>query len=126
MPKKIDMSSPRQDELIENIRALLFGNKNVCVLCDIDNKPDVQKKVLDLIPDLRMHFLIHNIPGVQRPDSLKRPWLSIMKTFLKYKYHLVSENFLMKTENGVVATKRYILLPKDTIVDTAADDDDSM
>lgn len=118
MPKKIDTASPRQDELIEEIRKTLFGIKNVCILHDIDSKPDVQKQVADLIPELRAHFLIHNIPGVQRPDTMKRPWLSIMKTFLRYKYHLVSENYLLKTPTGVVATKRYILLPKDSIVDS--------
>ena len=117
MPKKIDPASPRQDELIEEIRKTLFGAKNVCILHDIDNKPEVQKTIVDLIPELRTHFLIHNIPGVQRPDTMKRPWLSIMKTFLRYKYHLVSENYLLKTPEGVVATKRYILLSKDSIVE---------
>lgn len=117
MPKKIDPASPRQDELIEEIKKILFGTKNVCILHDIDQKPDVQKQIADLIPELRSNFLIHNIPGVQRPETMKRPWLSIMKTFLRYKYHLVSENYLMKTPDGVVATKRYILLSKDSIVD---------
>lgn len=115
MPKKIDNSSPKQDELIDKIRQILFGSKNTCVLHDIDNQPELQEQVIALIPELRTSFLIHNIPGVQRPDTLKRPWLSIMKTFLRYKYHIVSENFLIKTPSGVVATKRYILLPKDSI-----------
>ena len=118
MPKKIDPASPKQDELIEHIRNTIFGTKNVCVLHDIDQNAEVQKKIMELIPDLRNNFLIHNIPGVQRPESLKRPWLSIMKTFLKYRYHIVSENYVWKKPDGsVVATKRYILLPKDSIVD---------
>lgn len=121
MPKKIDPASAKQDALIEQIRQTLFGSKNVCILHDIDNRTDVQKQIVELIPELRSNFLIHNIPGVQRPDTMKRPWLSIMKTFLKYKYHLVSENYLLKTQNGVVATKRYILLSKDSIIDQSSD-----
>lgn len=120
MPKKIDHASPKQDELIEQIRSVLFGNKNTCVLYEVDNQPEMQEKITALIPELRTNFLIHNIPGVQRPDTLKRPWLSIMKTFLRFKYHIVSENFLIKTQSGVIATKRYILLPKDSIIETSA------
>ena len=118
MPKKVDSSSQTQDDLIETIRGLLFGSKNVCILYEIDQNTEVQQQILDLIPALRTNFLIHNIPGVQRPDTLKRPWLSIMKTFLKHKYHIVSENYILKKPDGVIATKRYILLPKDSIVES--------
>jgi hypothetical protein len=118
MPKKITATSDDQDQLIESIKNILFGDKNWCILHEIDQKPEKQQEVLDLIPELRKSFLIHNLAGVQRPDSLKRPWLSIMRTFLRRKYHVLSENYLMKhSDTGdIIATKRYILLPKEAIL----------
>lgn len=117
MPKKVVASSGDQDELIEKIRGILFGDRNTCILYDMDHNAAVQQQILELIPSLRSHFLIHNIPGVQRPQSLKRPWLSIMRAFLKKKYHILCENYICKRPEGNVATKRYVLLPKDSIVE---------
>lgn len=117
MPKKITATSDDQERLIDRIKSTLFGDKNWCVLHEIDNEPEKQQQVLELIPELRASFLIHNLAGVQRPDTLKRPWLSIMRTFLRRKYHVLSENYLMKREDGgIIATKRYILLPKEAIL----------
>lgn len=117
MPKKITATSADQDRLIDTIKTIAFEDKNWCILHDLDNQPEKQQWILDLIPELRSSFLIHNLAGVQRPDTLKRPWLSIMRTFLRRKYHVLSENYLLRTaEGGVVATKRYILLPKEAIV----------
>lgn len=112
MPKVIKATSEDQDVLIEKIRDTVFGDKNWCVLHDVDHKPEVQEKIMEMIPELRKSFLIHNIAGVQRPDTLKRPWLSIMRTFLRKKYHVLSENYVVKRPEGLVATKRYVLLPK--------------
>lgn len=119
MPKKITATDNDQDELIDKIKTLIFGDKNYCVLYELDKRDDLQKSILDLIPELRNKFLIHNIPGVQRPETLKRPWLSIMRNFLKRKYTIVSENYLHKTDDSVFATKRYIILPKDALNLTA-------
>lgn len=116
MPKKITATSDDQEKLIETIKTIIFGDRNWCVLHDMDHQPDKQQSVLDLIPQLRSSFLIHNLAGVQRPDTLKRPWLSIMRTFLRRKYHVLSENYLMKQSDGkVIATKRYVILPKEAI-----------
>lgn len=115
MPKKIHATDHDQDALIEKIRSIIFGEKNYCVLYEMDQRQDVHQQIEDLIPELRSSFLIHNVAGVQRPETLKRPWLSIMRNFLKRKYTIVSENLLYKTEGGVHATKRYILLPKDVL-----------
>lgn len=122
MPKKVLASSEEQDRLIEQIRRLIFGDRNTCILHEMDHKPEVQEKVMALLPALRAHFLIHNIPGVQRPQSLKRPWLSIMRAFLKRKYHILCENYVWKRPEGTVATKRYVLLPKESIVDVDVDE----
>lgn len=116
MPKKITATENDQEKLIDSIKTIIFGDKNWCVLHDIDQQPEKQQQVLDLIPNLRQNFLIHNLAGVQRPDTLKRPWLSIMRTFLRRRYHVLSENYLMKTsDGGIIATKRYVLLPKEAI-----------
>ena len=115
MPKKINATESEQDALIDNIRELIFGDRNYCILYELDKREDIHNKIYDLIPVLKSNFLIHNIPGVQRPETLKRPWLSIMRAFLKRKYSIISENYLLKLPNEVVATKRYILLPKDAI-----------
>jgi hypothetical protein len=117
MPKKITATPDDQERLIDSIKSILFGERNWCVLHDIDSQPELQQRVLDLIPDLRQSFLIHNLAGVQRPGTLKRPWLSIMRTFLRRKYHVLSENYLVKkSDGGIIATKRYVLLPKEAIV----------
>ena len=115
MPKKITATTDDQNAIIDKIKDLVFGEKNFCILYELDQRSDLQVEIDKLLPEIRSNFLIHNVPGVQRPDSLKRPWLSVMRTFLKKKYTIVSENYLLRLPDQVVATKRYILLPKDVL-----------
>lgn len=115
MPKKLQINDTDQDLLIEDIRKIIFGEKNTCILYELDKNEEIQEKILNLIPSLRNKFLIHNIPGVQRPETLKRPWLSIMRSFLKRKYSIISENYIIKTDNGNIPTKRYILLSNELL-----------
>lgn len=116
MPKKPE-NDEKQSELLERIRLLVFGSSKTCLLSELDEKTDMHAAVLGLIPELRVHFHIHNIPGIQRPETLKRPWLSIARNLLRRKYHFLSENCIYKKDGKPVHTKRYMLVPKELLQD---------
>lgn len=117
MPKRITATEDEREIIINEIKETIFGDKNWCILYDLDRNPDVNHKIGELIPKIKSAFLIHNMAGIQRPETLKRPWLSIMRTFLKQKYHIIGENHIVRREGNVIATKRYVLVPKGLIAD---------
>lgn len=110
MPKKI-ISTEIQESLINKLIEIAFQNGHTMILSEMDNDKEKQDKIMALVPDLKKNFLINNIVGIQRHDALKRPWLSILKKFIKMKYNIVIEDY----RHNSVRTKRYIIIPLDFI-----------
>ena len=87
-------------ELIDKMNTILdLENKNTYTLYELDNNKDVQKQIMDLIPEIRKWFSFNGIKAVGEPSKIKRPWLSIIKHLLKTRYNMVSLDYHF-TENG--------------------------
>lgn len=97
----------KQDELIEQLRSIVSPNHEPFTLLQLDMTPELQRRIMDLVPDLRANFHLHHETGIQKPEILKRPWLSILKSFLSKKYEILIEDYLDRESKK--RTKRYHL-----------------
>jgi len=104
------INEEKQGALIDRLRDLVFPNKQPITLYTIDNDPDLQEKIMAMRDTLRTEFYLHHETALQKPDVLKRPWLSLMKSILGKRYGLLIEDYRDK-EKGV-RTKRYHLVDK--------------
>ena len=100
MRLKSELYKKEQDEIIDKIITILdLKNKNTYTLYELDKNEEIQKQIMDLIPEIRKWFSFNGIKAVGEPSKIKRPWLSIIKHLLKRKYNIESKDFQL-TENG--------------------------
>jgi hypothetical protein len=100
MRLKSELYKKEQEEIVDKIITILdLENKNNYTLYELDNNEEIQKKIMELIPEIRKWFSFNNMKAVGEPSKIKRPWLSIIKNLLKSKYNIESKDFQF-TENG--------------------------
>ena len=100
MRLKSELYKKEQEEIVDKIILILdLENKNTYTLYELDNNENIQKQIMDLIPEIRKWFSFNGIKAVGEPSKIKRPWLSIIKHLIKPKYKLESKDFQL-TENG--------------------------
>jgi hypothetical protein len=100
MRLKSELYKKEQDELIDKIITILdLEHKSTYILYELDNNKEIQKQIMELIPEIRKWFSFNGIKAVGEPSKIKRPWLSIIKHLLKPKYNIGSKDFQF-TENG--------------------------
>jgi hypothetical protein len=100
MRLKSELYKKEQDEIIDKIISILdLGNKNTYTLYELDKNEEIQKQIIELIPEIRKWFSFNGIKAVGEPSKIKRPWLSIIKHLLKTRYNIESKDFQF-TENG--------------------------
>jgi len=108
------IDTDKQNQVIKALKDLICPhNKTAFTLYDIDHDPALQSNILALIPDIRAQFYLHNFTGVSKPDSLKRPWLSLIKAVLGKRYDILIEDYRDKQRG--IRTKRYHLQERATI-----------
>lgn len=84
MRLKSELYKKEQIKLSKKIIDILeLDENNQIILYYLDNDTEKQKKILDLIPELRKYFSFGLIRGIESPDVLKRPWLSIIRQITK-------------------------------------------
>lgn len=111
MKLKSVLYKKEQDEICDKIISILNldGDKSI-TLYELDNDKVKQQLILDLIPDIRKYFTTGAV-GVAYTDTVKRPWLSIIRNITKFKYQLIYGDYTKKINDARVRTKRYIFLP---------------
>ena len=111
MRLKSELYKKEQDEIIDKICDILdLENKNTYTLYELDKNEEIQKQIMELIPEIRKWFSFNHMKAVGEPEKIKRPWLSIIKFFTKTKYILESKDFQF-TENGkYIRTHKYIFI----------------
>ena len=109
MRLKSELYKKEQDEIIEQIIKILdLENKNTYTLYELDKNEEIQKQIMELIPEIRKWFSFNGIKAVGEPSKIKRPWLSIIKHLIKSKYNMESLDYHF-TENGKhIRTQNYI------------------
>jgi hypothetical protein len=99
MRLKSELYKKEQEEIVDKIIKILdLENKTEYTLYELDKNEEIQKKIMELIPEIRKYYAFNNMKAVGEPNKRKRPWLSIIKNLLKTKYNIVSKDFQF-TEN---------------------------
>jgi hypothetical protein len=111
MRLKSELYKKEQDEIIEKIVNILdLKNKTEYTLYELDKNEEIQKQIMELIPEIRKWFSFNNMKAVGEPNKIKRPWLSIVKHLIKKKYNIESNDFQF-TENGkYIRTHKYTFI----------------
>ena len=113
MRKKTELYPKQQEELIEKIIKILeLDEEDSIVLHHLDNDTEKINKLMELIPELRMYFAFSKIVGLNDPDQVKRPYLSLIKMITKSKYRMFKSDFRIITETGIIRTKKYTFIKK--------------
>ena len=100
MRLKSELYKKEQEEIVDKIINILdLENKNTYTLYELDKNQELQKQIMDLIPEIRKWFSFNGIKAVGEPSKIKRPWLSIIKHLIKSKYNMISLDYHF-TENG--------------------------
>jgi len=111
MRNKSDLYKEQQYNIIDNlINILNLDEDNGITLYDLDNNEDKQKEIMDLIPEIKKYFRIDSIHGIRNTDTIKRPYLSIIRNITKIKYNILLTDFRTERDNKKIRTTKYIFL----------------
>jgi len=92
MRLKSELYKKEQEEIVDKIVNILdLKNKTEYTLYELDKNEEIQKKIMDLIPEIRKYYAFNNMKAVGEPNKRKRPWLSIIKNLLKTKYNIITD-----------------------------------
>ena len=108
MRLKSELYKKEQEEIVDKIIIILdLENKNTYTLYELDNNENIQKQIMDLIPEIRKWFSFNGIKAVGEPSKIKRPWLSIIKHLTKTKYNIESKDFQFTEDGKYIRTHSY-------------------
>jgi hypothetical protein len=108
MRLKSELYKKEQDEIIDKIITILdLENKITYTLYELDNNEEIQKQIMELIPEIRKWFSFNGIKAVGEPSKIKRPWLSIVKQLTKTKYNMVSLDYHFTENKKNIRTQMY-------------------
>ena len=92
MRLKSELYKKEQEEIVNKIITILdLENKTEYTLYELDKNEEIQKKIMELIPEIRKYYAFNNMKAVGEPNKRKRPWLSIIKNLLKTKYNIITD-----------------------------------
>ncbi len=109
MRLKSELYKKEQEDIVDKIIKILdLENKTEYTLYELDKNEEIQKQIMELIPEIRKYYAFNNMKAVGEPNKRKRPWLSIIKNLLKHRYKFESVDYRIN-ENGVeIRTHKYI------------------
>jgi hypothetical protein len=109
MRLKSELYKKEQDDIIDKIISILdLENKNTYTLYELDKNQEIQKHIMELIPEIRKWFAFNNMKAVGEPNRIKRPWLSIIKNLLKSKYIIENNEQQFKVNEKWIKSPIYI------------------
>ena len=113
MRLKSELYKKEQEEIVDRIIGILqLKQDNSITLYELDRDTVKQKKIMDLIPDIRKYFAFNNIKAVGEPSMIKRPWLSIIKAILKPYYVVINKQLSFHISAKKIRTVKYIFSKK--------------
>jgi len=108
MRLKSELYKKEQEEIVDKIIGILdLENKKSYTLYELDNNEEIQKQIMELIPEIRKWYSFNGMKAVGEPEKIKRPWLSIIKHLIKSKYNMVSKDFQFTQDGRYVRTHIY-------------------
>lgn len=64
---------------LQIINILGLDVKGQIMLYSLDHDINKQNQIMNMLPELRKYFAFKNMCGIESPEKLKRPWLSVIK-----------------------------------------------
>ena len=108
MRLKSELYKNEQEEIVDKIIEILnLENKNSYTLYELDNNEEIQKQIMELIPEIRKWYSFNGMKAVGDPERIKRPWLSIIKHLIKSKYNMVSLDHHFTDNKKYIHTQLY-------------------
>lgn len=108
MRLKSELYKKEQEDIVDKIVKILdLENKTEYTLYELDKNEEIQKQIMELIPDIRKYYSFNGIKAVGEPSKIKRPWLSIIKHLIKMKYSMVSLDYHFTEEGNYIRTQKY-------------------
>ena len=101
-----------QAAIVKQVMDMLNLEGDGFYLYDIDRNKDIQKKIMDLVPEIWKYFPHVNITGLIYPEKCKRAWLSIVRGVIKNQYVLKYRTCRYQIEGGSRHTMKYYLESK--------------
>lgn len=98
-----------QAAIVKQVMDMLNLEGDGFYLYDIDRNKDIQKKIMDLVPEIWKYFPHVNITGLIYPEKCKRAWLSIVRGVIKNQYVLKYRTCRYQIEGGSRHTMKYYL-----------------
>lgn len=113
MRKKNEVYKNEQLYLSHKIIEILNLNKNNQILLyDLDNDKNKQQQILDLVPELRKYFSFRNMVGVENPEKLKRPYMSIIRHITKLTHTITHKQKKITINHKPIVTSLYTFTEK--------------
>ena len=111
MRLKSELYKKEQEEICDKIVEILdLSETNTITLYELDNDKEKQKKIIELIPEIRKYFSFNSMKAVGEPHRIKRPWLSIIKQITKLKYTITAKDHRIKIGDSIERTILYRIL----------------
>jgi hypothetical protein len=111
MRLKSELYKKEQEEIVDKIVNILdLQNKTEYTLYELDKNEEIQKQVMELIPEIRKYYSFNGIKAVGEPNKIKRPWLSIIKHLIKQKY-MITTSFSYETYDKS-QTQKYLFVKR--------------
>jgi hypothetical protein len=111
MKLKSNLYEKEQSDILNRLIDILqIDNNSTIILYELDNDGAKQTQIIDLIPNIRKYFSLSNVRGIKNPETLKRPWLSVMRHMLKSKYKMISKDHQITKDGQKIRTKRYLFI----------------
>jgi hypothetical protein len=108
MRLKSELYKKEQEEIVDKIVKILnLKNKTEYTLYELDNNEEIQKQIIEIIPEIRKWFSFNNMKAVGEPNKIKRPWLSIIKHLIKTKYNMSSLDYHFTEKGKHIRTQMY-------------------
>lgn len=93
MRLKSELYKDEQIKLSNKIIDILeLDENNQIILYNLDNDEDKINKIIGLIPELRKYFSFRDISGLEKTETTKRPYLSIVRQITKLTHTLSTKD----------------------------------
>ena len=105
---KSDLYKKEQIEITNKLLKIIdLENKNPILLYRLDNDIELQKQIMNLIPEIRTFFTFYDMAAVCEPRRFKRPYFLIIKYLLKTLYTITTKEFHFTENNKRIRTVKY-------------------
>lgn len=109
MQSKRILYKNEQDEIVNEIHNLLVDENGSFVLYELEKNTSKVSAIMDMFPRIKKYFTMSNVPALAYPENSKRPYLSIAKMLLRYKYEITARECRIKVDGKTIRSVKYFL-----------------